>query len=492
MVVSFRALFSPFNRLVAAAGRPNILALWFVLCALLTGLGLIWNTPMGEAPDEPGHALRADGLLHGQIVGRVQPGLQIAGIRGDIGALRASQDELMPSFPARPLPPAARRQAQAEVWGGTGAWPTNMIDYFPALYVPGAIGIGLGRVFGAGPLLALYLGRLGMLASYVTMGFVALRLAAFGQPLLFALLTLPMGLGLAASLNQDGQLIGAAVLAAALLTRRERAAAPLMSRGRDADWGLALFCLVLCAKPPYAPLLLAWLLPLRAAGIGRRGLKVVLATLPPVLWMIVMLHYSFAPWPRPPYHPGPLWPGSPGIWLSSTSTVENLRCLLAHPAQIWLLPVHTLISSWPVLAPSLLGVFGWGPVMMRPWQYAGWGAALAAGVAGVLAEPRAGWRATEAGFVLLLLLATFLTMSLSLYLTWTNVGDNFIAGINGRYYLLLPPFLLLVLPGLGQYLPPGRGVLLARLCCLPALVMAVLDIPALPALLRHAFGPGGL
>jgi hypothetical protein len=205
-----------------------------------------------------------------------------------------------------------------------------------------------------------------------------------------------------------------------------------------------------------------------------------------------MLQYSYSPFQRPPYHPGPLWPGSHSIWLNSTSNTENLRCLLAYPVQILLLPARTLISTWRALVPAIIGVFGWGPVMMRPWQYAGWMAALAAGCGGVLAERRSGWRTADAGFMLLLLVAAFLTMSLSLYLTWTDVGAYLIFGINGRYYLLLPPFLLLVLPGLGNHLPPGWGQKLASLCCLPALVMAVLDIPALPALVRHAFGPGGL
>jgi len=59
MVVSLRTFLSSFNRLVQAAGQPKFLALWFVLCALPTGLGLIWNTPISEVPDEPGHALRA-------------------------------------------------------------------------------------------------------------------------------------------------------------------------------------------------------------------------------------------------------------------------------------------------------------------------------------------------------------------------------------------------------------------------------------------------
>ncbi len=458
------------------------LAYVFLLCVLPTGLGLIYTTPMCEVPDEPGHVVRADGLLHGQILGVTPPGKTTKGqVLIDRGALQACLDELWPSFPDHPLPVAARQKAQGEHWGQLTYWPTNMVQYFPALYLPGALGIGLGHLAGTGPLKALYLGRVGMLASFLLMGFIALQLAAFGRPILFVLLTLPMTLELAASLNQDGQLIAATALSAALLTGGER----------KRDWGLALFSLVLCAKPPYIPLLLAWLLPFRGPGLWRRAQKVALAAIPPVLWLALMVKFSFAPWPRPHYHPGPLWPGSHSIWMTKTSLADNLTCLLAHPWQIILLPLNTLQVFWPNLKPAIIGVFGWGPVQMQPWAYPAWTITMTTAFVGVLLTPRNEWHQEAAAFIVILLLLTFLLMSLSLYLSWTNVGETLIAGINGRYYLLFVPFAVLALPGLGRHLPPRWSIRLAALCCLPAIIMAAVDIVALPKLLLHAYGSTG-
>jgi uncharacterized membrane protein len=189
--------------------------------------------------------------------------------------------------------------------------------------------------------------------------------------------------------------------------------------------------------------------------------------------VLLMFRYSYSVWYRPAYHPGPLWPGSPARVFTSTSVRENLHVLLSHPTQIILLPVNFLITDWHALWMTILGVFGWGPVQLAGWQYAGWVVALVAACLACLAGGRRRVAPMDAVAILLVLFASMLAMELSLYLTWTNIGQASIDGINGRYFLLFPPFLVLLLPGLA-----GR----------PA--MALLDIPLLPMLLAHTYKMG--
>lgn len=463
------------------------LALVFVLCALPTGLGLALLTPMSEMPDEPAHAVRADGLIYGQIMGRTDPSNVYAGVMMNAGVIQAALAELWPSFPEKPLTAAARQHARAIPWTDRVIfWPSNMVQYFPALYLPGTLGLLLGQLAHMQPLYALFLGRVSMLASFLAMGVAALRLARFGRPLLFGVLMLPMTLYLAGSLNQDGQIIGAVVLAAALLTRG--------GAGRSWAWFLALglLTLVMCSKPPYACLLLACLLPLGAPGLARRLSFVLLSAAMPALWLYLMLRHSFTPWVRPAYHPGPLWPGAHDVWLSTTSNHDNMLVLLAHPAQMLLLPLQFLDSGWQVTWRRIIGVFGWGDLPLQGWQYTGWVIALAAVLLGSLAGARGQRRALDAGFVLALLAASYFGIALSLYITWTNVGQASIDGINGRYFLLFPPFLVLVLPGLGERLKNiskinGVDGILEAASCLPAVLMASLDIHGLPAIILQTY-----
>ncbi len=458
----------------------------FLFCAGLTGLGLALFTPIGQVPDEPTHIARADGLLYGRILGYptlYQPpaGGQVeilSGVTNSLSVVKASVSELWETWPDKPLPPAVKAQARAVTWDTRTTYrPCNMDEYMPALYVPAAVGIAVGKGIGLSPLHSLYAGRIAMLCSFLAMGFAALRLARFGRPLIFALLTLPMTLCLAGSFNLDGQMLGAAILAAALLTRVPERAAWL--------GGLVCLALVTSSKPPYMLLLLLALVPLGAPFLLRRAVITALFGLAPLAWVALMFRYSYTVWYRPAYHPGPLWPGSPGILLTSTSVRENLYVLLARPAEILRLPLQFLVTDWHALWMTILGVFGWGPVQLTGWEYAGWVVALAAAALGCLAGPVRRVRRLDAGFIAAVLFASMIAMELALYLTWTDVGKASIDGINGRYFLLFPPFLVLMLPGLG-----GRLARLEAWLALPAMLLAVMDIYTLPALLLRTYQMG--
>jgi uncharacterized membrane protein len=461
--------------------RGNWLPVIFLLCALPTGVGMVLLTPIGEVPDEPQHISRADGLLSGQIMGAYWHGSATAGVMMNSALFVATIMEI-DTVMGKPKPEAALRQAEAVRWSDKryGAakifCPTQMVRYFPAFYVPGSLGILAGRVLGISPLDSLFFGRFFMLVSFLAMGAAALHLARFGRVLLFTVLTLPLALDLAGSFNQDGPMIGAAVLAAALLTRPRP--------GPNREWVLALLLITLiaCAKAPYGWLLFACLPPLSAAGFRERLTWVVSAAGLPLAWLWAVRRMSDWPWPRPAYHPGPLWPGSRTGWLSTTSARSNLEVLLAHPAQIIWLPAHSLAIHFTSIWHGMIGALSWELVPLPSWQHAGWLLALAAALLGLLTDPAAPEK-RALGFNALLLLATVLSIVLSAYITFTNVGYDSIDGISGRYFLPVLPFLLLALPRLRSRL----AAVAAPVFCLPAIIMAALDIYALPAQIYHVF-----
>jgi uncharacterized membrane protein len=457
------------------------LPLVFLLCALPAGLGVVLLTPIGEVPDEPEHISRADGLLSGQIMGTYWHGSATAGVMMNSALFVATIMEIDTGF-GKPKHKAVLRQAEAVRWSDRryGAdrifCPTQMVRYFPAFYVPGAFGILAGRILGISPLDSLFLGRAFALLSFLAMGAAALYVARFGRALLFTVLVLPLSLYLAGSFNQDGPMIGAAVLAAALLTRPRPAA--------SWEWKLALLLITLiaCAKAPYGWLLFACLPPFSSAGFRKRLASVAVAASLPIIWLGAVRRMSDWPWPRPPYHPGPLWPGDHTGLLTTVSARANLQVLLAHPAQIILLPAHSLVIHFTSIWQGMIGELSWELVPLPTWQHAGWLLAMAAALLGLLTDPGVPEK-RALGFHALLLLATVLSVALSAYITFTNVGYDRIDGISGRYFLPVLPFLLFALPRLRPLLvaPP------APLLYLPAIIMAVLDIYALPAQIFHVF-----
>jgi uncharacterized membrane protein len=288
-------------------------------------------------------------------------------------------------------------------------------------------------------------------------------LARRGRTALFALLLLPMSLSLAASLNQDGLLIGTAALAAALLSRTS-------PTDRDWPWWIATGALacVIIAKPPYLPLALIMLLPLpvrRADWVDKSALRtrllgVFLAATPGLLWAAAVEVLVSAPslWPLladPGYHPGPLFPGDRSISLWSTAPRLQLQTLLADPARFITLPVQSV--AWHIKAGLLqrmfVGILGTLSVALPEMLYRLWFWVLpAALIADVVADKTAAparRSLPDAALAVLTVIGSLWAILIYYYVTWTKPGWPEIWGLQGRY--LIPPVILMLagLPGFG-------------------------------------------
>ena len=116
---------------------------------------------------------------------------------------------------------------------------SNTAAYFPILYVPGAVGIGIARLLRSTPYDTVFMARYANALFYTAMGVVSLILIRRGRIFLFAVLCLPHSLFLAGSCNQDCMLLACMGLAASLLTRLE---APFDDRigPPDSYWGRSL------------------------------------------------------------------------------------------------------------------------------------------------------------------------------------------------------------------------------------------------------------
>lgn len=475
-------LFRGFAALVARAGAWSIrraLAVLFVVVALPTCTSLALLTPLGQVADEPAHVLRAASLLHGQWIGRRGPFVENGTTR-----IRAGLDVDQAIFGVQSgsertkLTLEDMTRAREQGWAGFRYFypiPSVAI-YMPAFYGPAVVGMGAAKLAGAGPFVATYAARLANVASSVALGLAALLLARRGHALLFCTLMLPMTLSLAASVNQDGQIIAASVLAAALLTRSDvpTAAGPTLPRGA-AFWvaGLLLACIA-AVKPPYAPLLALLLLPLppvrdwpalRRPLLGRIAV-VVLLLLPGLLWSWLAVSHVATPFPKLPYEPGPLWTGPRPALFDETNPAAQLGILLAEPLRILSLPWTSLIHD-PNLLRSAVGVLGWLNVPLPGTLYTLWWTAVpAALLCDLMARRTGGRQGSLAGFALGLAAAAacVLGIYLSQYLSWTLVGNPTVQGPSGRYFLPILPFLALSLP---VFKARGGGWLRAGLAAVP-------------------------
>lgn len=473
--------------------KKSWLVLVFALLTLATGIRLALTTPMGQVPDEPAHIVRAAALTHAELLGthkRFGSDLT-AGLYVNEGIGIASTAEINRRGEGR-LTEAQRHFARNIPWSGERMFAVcrNTIEYLPVFYIPGSLGIGIGRLAGLPPLAALYLGRIFMLGAFLVLGAAALWLARLGAGVLFVALSLPMTLSLAASLSQDGPIIGASALAGALLTRDD-------ARHPRSKWiAAAIIGLICCAKPPYGMLLFCAALPIGLVGTIRRTLTAGLFGLPAAAWVAIMMTTSFVPPHRPPYHPGALWPGDPDAVFRTINGLANLRVLAHAPSLVLRLPYHTLATGFPTYRAEFIGVLGWLDVRLPHSLYVGWTIALLAALTGacLAAEPDARrWRPADATVVIVVLIVTVIAICLSLYLSWTRVGGTMIQGIQGRYFIPLLPFVVLALPRLVRVGEDRRRIVRSAavieiVSILPAIGLAAVGVDRLPALIRAAFG----
>jgi hypothetical protein len=410
-------------------------------------------TPPGQVPDEPAHMARAESLWRGQIIGHRQTmasgpdGKSYISAGVDVNeALFLDAFGQVTSISGRPVVTAQNQQAEQAISRGRDigfATIPNTVRSFPAFYLPAAAGIELGWLAGLSPYHCFLVARLGMLASFLCLGAAALSLATFGGGFLLAVLLLPMTLFLAASLNLDGQMIGAACLGAALLTRN--AIAPGGSAAAVA------LMLIAAAKPPYLPLLFCRAVPLRGPQLAKRLAVAVAAVLMVLFWAAIIAKTVIVRMEVGPYHPGALWPGDKTATLYFTDPAGNLQVLLGKPIRFLVLPLHSL---WTLghqnISEAIGGLGAAGNSLAKSW-FLCWGAAAVIAFAGATLPGRADalvWRGMDAILVGVMLIATIYGFELSTYLSWSHLGDPVIEGVTGRYFLPVLPFLPLTVPKL--------------------------------------------
>jgi hypothetical protein len=486
------------SRLCGPAGSWRLAAL-FLLLTLPLGVFLAGTVPLGHIADEPAHLMRADGLRRGVLVGHREPvrmpdgrTLPRPGMAVDPVLLTLVTLQPRPNDPApRAITAEMVEQARAMRWH---AAPTFMdlafiASYMPVFYLPGAAALEAARLAGLPPFQAFILVRLANLAGFAAMGALALRLARRGRMLLFCTLSLPMTLSLAASASQDGLMIAAIALAAALLSRvAEGVPFARVSRAPSYWLAAALLAGFAMAKPPYLPVAGLLLLPLATGGapfdwreFGRRLGVVALIGLLVVGWMALSLHYTSAPRLLDPYEAGPLWPGPSPARFTGTDVAAQLHVLLAAPRRFVTLPLYSIWHGHHTFLEAV-GVLGWLNLELPDSLYRLWAAALAAAAladllaAGKEAPPRSGW--LQPLLLLGLVALAFLGVYLSQYLVWTPVGLPFIGGPQGRYLLPFIPLLALAVP---RPRLPGRRLLRPVLCALP-IAAAAADVLMLPRL----------
>jgi len=345
----------------------------------------------------------------------------------------------------------------------------NAAQYPPVVHLPQALGSGIGRLLGLGPLWLVYLGRLSNLITATLLTWCAIRIAPLGGWAFCWLALSPMAVSSRASLSPDALTNAAALLFLAEVARLIWGEEPPAARD---PLRIGVMAVLLClTKLPYCLLLLALLaVPRQRLELGRRlgaWLGAAAATLAALALTV---------WTARTY--GRVLVASFGI-----DQDRQIHGILVHPLHfLAMVGSHYWRFAARYTAQAAGRQLGWLDVQV-PVACAAVYLFVLVAVLLLAGTPRVVVQVRQRLLFYGIFAAVLVVVAASQYVVWTPVGAGDVRGLQGRYFLPAAPLLVLALHRRPARELPSRGVTATL-----ALAFLLLTAASWVAMLRRYYG----
>jgi len=413
--------------LIRQLAQPTACAV--VLAIFLTAIAIV--TPPFQGADEDRHFLRAYQISelsllptkHNGQLGGTLPAAVVDSVKTLFGKRAQPWDR---QLIAREL--ARRPAGDPRV---LESFPNTAL-YSPVAYAPQVVGIWIGRLFGLPTVALVWLARLGSVATAVATLMLALRIAPAYRCALVPLFFLPMYAFQTAIVSADVLLLCAAAVLFAL-TMQVVESDGVTSSGSGTPTGAIAFCVavLLLTKPSYFPLavpvgLAVVLAAHRAAGLRgamMSAITMAAAFLPAMWWNM---------------QAGGLFVGvNPDAVVDPRAQAAFIR---ERPVTFLGMCLASCIQQSRQLLHQFVGVFGWLDTPLPRWaiKLLGCGFVAQTLIAGLNVRMAIWFRLT----LLVSMLLQVVAICGFVYASWCPTGQEWISGLQGRYFLPLAAFTL--------------------------------------------------
>lgn len=409
----------------------------FVVVAGAMGIMFSFNNPLFEATDENFHFAKAYDISLGNLLSTKQGDKVGVNLPENIDYMpRPNQFETTYGLLANG---ERYDRAKSEIWDTyTFASKTNFVEqpttavYTPIPYIPQALGLFIANILGLKAFSALMLGRILNLAVYIILTAMAIKIIPRLKNTLAFLAAFPLFVSLAASFSADAILMGLNYLFIAIMLQKLMCSEKNTLGVRDFIIPTVLLILIVLCKFTYWPLSFLIL-----AFIGRELFRtklqgiisfLLLAGIPGLMmssWNLFVMKFVGTINPNEKINP-----------------VGQLHFILGHPVEAlkaFFGTFETGLSMWM----NMLNQVGWVTHLMS-------GIVLISIVGLVMtaifdySEDKFKLRNFDYLIFILTIASTIGLVMLSLYLTWSEVGADFISGLQGRYFLPIIPIVLFI------------------------------------------------
>lgn len=382
-----------------------------LMSGILAALGAVyfWMCPLGMAPDETNHFYRAYEVSCG---GWASQHMGEDGVGGNY-LPAALQDYHNPNA-------EIDTEDIAELHYG------NTALYAPVSYLPQAVGIRIARMFTGNVVKIFYAGRLGGFLASMLLCLWAIYLMPFGKKILFLVMAFPMSMQEMASLAPDGFTIALSMAFLAYIFRI-RCRKEAIGKKEMVLVGLMGIVIALCKIVYVVLLLLVFLLP-REKFTGKKQAMLFQFGIPGAAFAMNLIWLKISA--------GYLIEFMPGV-----SSREQVKYVLGDLPNYCVVVMKTL-WMWGVdwvqcMVGRLLGALN--------VEISGivWMGLLVMFVYEVCNCRQMAWKAGRKDWMvfIFIFLSGSALICTSIYVQWTAVASDTIAGVQGRYFTPILPCL---------------------------------------------------
>ncbi len=403
----------------------NSVAIFILFAAFVISFLWIFQVkPPFMSPDEGAHLARADALRNGDIVLFSPDGKLNSGgfVDKSMNEFRSKYDPLISSHDAS-LPGQLKNDVKNQYWSGEKVFYSmaNTTFYFPAVYIPQAIGLQLGHLFNMNLYNTYKLVSILTLLVIFTLLVSAWKVFPIPTPAM-AVLLLPMTIFQFCSPTIDGITFALVTLAMSLTVRS------LQDKENDKrnalKFTVALAIVIFMLSSSRANLLPLILIPLWIYFKTRQKASLVSFSITALL-VLSWTYFSIKTVHDNGIH-------HPGI-----EQIDVLKHYITHPFEVLTIILNTLsdFSLISFYAQSFIGNLGWLDTHLSMFSYFGFGLLIYTLFALNITKENISARKSEFTLLVLLFLSVVMLTFCALLVQWSAFPAEKVDGVQGRYFI---------------------------------------------------------
>ncbi len=319
------------------------------------------------------------------------------------------------------------------------------------LYIPGTLGITLGRLLNMNGITTLYLGRFFCVLLYLLLFYLAIKIIPIGKAAVFVFAICPMVIQQCCSYSYDAMPIGMLVLFMAYLFKLLYGG-EMLQRKQIIALAVMLFLLAPCKGGVYMPFcFLTLLIPAEQFG-GKKQKKKIMLLLTAV--MVVSFALNTLTYLLQVLHI--IEPKTATQSYSESLDPYTVKQVLTQPIYMIYVTINTVLMYADYYFQGMFsGPLGWLNISINPfWAYTLF-ALMFLGISRVDGDEVHVKKNQKVWFVICFVLL-FAMSAGSMLISWTTQGNTTIRGIQGRYFT--PAFLFLLFCFRGKFITLKRNI----------------------------------